>query len=103
MCSVLLHWFVFVGYVFDDYLKPGQVRFIVCLDIFWTENASEVLSEKSEGKSGLLLVSWQGYLALFSWTGLGKCGQGCVCASVKFHWFFWLAGLDYWKLEMQCK
>lgn len=30
------------GYVFDDYLKPGQVRFIVCLDIFWTENASEV-------------------------------------------------------------
>ena len=79
MCSVLLHWFVFVGYVFDDYLKPGQVRFIVCLDIFWTENASEVLSEKSEGKSGLLLVSWQGYKARLGFASKQKLWLVCYC------------------------
>lgn len=37
--NVALVMLVCFCYVVDDYLKPGQVRFIVCLDSLWTENA----------------------------------------------------------------
>jgi hypothetical protein len=39
----------------------------------------EVLSEKSEGKSGLLLVSWQGYKARLGFASKQKLWLVCYC------------------------